>query len=411
MAPPPPVTGYRFKIFEAEPFLLAKFRTHGWRTGWILVATPACLMLILILAAIYGQLSMSDVSGQICRDAATFLHMGKLKCAKGVAANIGFPVLRDIPSLFVIVSLAFTPYLILRQWGSIEILLPSMVRSGALKPPSTVEVAAIRAEVAKTNDYFLRVGRAARFVLAISAICVVLVSVAESRLGVYSVFAPASTENNHWGIQVYAHWWASWQAAPVSAFFYLAIGTLGIYFIIIMNLAGSRVLVALWRLRKTLEYRADVYNRDGYHGWAEARGVLLPTYIAILAHGFCLVLVSLSLPQPIGVWVLLPVLSQWVVTLPFYLAMPPLLTRQAILTFRRREVTLLGIALRRVESNRSALVADHRYHTECEALVQRIQRFSSIRSMPFNRPRDIILALLQLLATVSGVYALVILWY
>ncbi|WP_406296530.1 hypothetical protein OG948_13505 [Embleya sp. NBC_00888] len=410
MPPPPTVSGYAFRIFDAEPLLLSKFRNHGWRTGWMLLAAPTSLMLVLILSAIYGEFSTPGIRGQVCSDVATFLHMGKLKCAKDVVVSENFPIWRDIPSLFIILSLAVTPYLAFRQWSSISVFLASMVRNGAIKVRTGADAAAIRAEVANANAYFVRVGRAARFTFAIALICVVLVSVGENKLGVYSIFAPNSTDRRDWGKLVYSHWWASWQVAPVSAFFYLCIGAFGIYFIIVMNLAGSRVLVALWRLRKVLEYQADVHNRDGYYGWAEARGVLLPTYVAILIHGFSLVLISISLPQPIGAWVLAPILLQWIVTLPFYLGLPPLLTRRRIIAFRERQVVLLGIALRRVEANRTALVADHRFYSECEAIAQRIKRVATIRSMPFNRPRDIFLAVLQLLATISGVYSLIILW-
>lgn len=411
MAPSPPVDGYRFEIFQSEPFVLTRFRTYGWRTGWLFIAAPASVLLVLILSAIYGRLSMPDMDGQICRDAATLFHMGKLKCVKEVTASTDFPLLRDVPSIFVILALTATPYIAFRQWSSLEVLLVSMVRSGALEIPTLAERAAIQAEVATANSYLRRLGRSAKVVLGVSGVCVLLVVIAESKLGVYSVFGSPAKSGNDWGGQVYTHWWASWTAAPASSILYWVIGTLGIYFIIIMNLAGSRVLIALWRLRKTLRYKADVYNRDGYHGWAEARGVLLPTYTAILVHGFCLVLVSISLPQPIGLWVLLPILGQWVLTLPFYLGLPPLLTRRGIVAFRGRETARLGLYLRRVEDNRSALETDHRYHTECEAIVQRIRRVSAIHSMPFNRPRDILLAVLQLMATASGVYALIILWY
>lgn len=411
MAPLPPVSGYRFEIFQAEPFLLARFRANRWRTGWLLMLAPAILFFMAVLSAIYGHLSMRGVGGQICRDAATFLHMEKLKCLKQTTLSSDFPMWRDIPSLFVIVALAATPYLIFRQWSSIEVLLPSMVRTGALRTPTVVERAAMQDEIRTANRYLESVGRHAKAVLVAAGVCSLMVSVAEYKLGIYSSFNPAENGGNDWGARIYSDWWASWKIAPVTAVFYWCTGTAGLYFIIIMNLSGGRVLVSLWRLRKTISYQADSYNRDGYHGWGAARGVLLPTYIAILLHGFCLVLVSISLPQPIGFWVLLPALGQWVMTLPFYVGLPPKLTRRGVVEFRGREIARLGRYLRSVEDSRATLESNSRYHAEVEAVVQRIQRVGSIKSMPFSRPRDIVFAFLQLLATASGVYALVILWY
>ncbi|MGW3361122.1 hypothetical protein ACWDFL_38070 [Streptomyces bungoensis] len=271
----------------------------------------------------------------------------------------------------------------------------------------------ISAEVAKANNYFRKVNRAAKFICFIAFLCVLFVSLGEYRLGIYRVLAPDGPHSSHteWSKSAYQDWWASWHSAPLGAAVYLAIGTFGIYFIIIMNLAGGRVLLALWRLRKALRYQADIFNRDGFFGWKAARAVLVPTYTAILIHGISLILVSLALSQPLGFWVLAPVLLQWMLTLPFYLGLPPALTRRGVSSFKARQLARLSLSLRQVEAMEASLRAQGRFHTECEAIAQQIRRVASLRSMPFSRPLDLIFAILQLLATIGGVYSLIVLWY
>ncbi|MFF6959927.1 hypothetical protein ACIOC1_26170 [Streptomyces sp. NPDC088197] len=405
------LAGKTFDIFTAEPILLSRINASPRRWLWLCGIPVVTIVLLFEFSGLYGAVTMPHLGGQLCSDLAQFLRFDRPDCRRHASAGNRFPLLRDLLSLSAIVILLITPALVQRQWSAFENLLPGMERDGSLTVPANAAARArIHAEIDRTNLRFRRIRNLAPIMIVGSFVCVFVISLSEKRLGIYYALAPAG-QAHAWGRAAYANWWASWQTSPVGAIVYLTVGTAGVYWIAVMNCAGSRVLLCLWRLRGDLHYGVDPANADGSFGWGRARAVLVPTYTSMALHGFALIAVGISLPFPCSVVVLIPVVGQWLLALPVYTGLPLLLTRRWVRGFKRREEARLRIALRRLEADRAALLAAGRYFTECEALSGRLARVRDIRSFPFNRPRDIVLAAANLLATAGGVYSLFLVWY
>ncbi|MEU6852843.1 hypothetical protein ABZ901_23305 [Actinacidiphila alni] len=405
------LAGRKFDVFSAEPILLSRINASRRRWLWLCGIPVVTLLLLLELCALYDAVAMPHLGGQLCADLSRFLRFDHPQCRPEASAAGRFPLLRDLPSLSAIVILLVTPALIQRQWSAFEDLLPGMERDGVLTvAPVPGAAARIDAELVRANNRFRRIRSLAPLLMVLSLVCVAGISLSEQRLGIYYALAPAG-DARAWGGQTYGRWWAGWHASPPGALIYLAVGTAGVYWIAVMNCAGSRVLLCLWRLRGDLRYGVDPHNADGYFGWGRARAVLVPTYVSMALHGIALIAVGVSLPFPFSVVVMTPVVGQWLLALPVYTGLPLLLTRRGIVSFKRREEARLRIALRRLEANRTALVAAGRYYTDTEALAQRLVRVRGIRTFPFSRPRDIVLAVANLLATIGGVYSLFLVWY
>jgi hypothetical protein len=143
-------------------------------------------------------------------------------------------------------------------------------------------------EIDLANQYFVRAGRRSGNTMAAAAACMLLV-VASQRYGVFPSLAPAKPSQvtqAAWSKAAYVQWWANFASGISGWLVYFAIGMLGLYFIITMNVIDSRVVILIWRTWQFITYSADPDNRDGYYGWLQARKILAPTYAALRYMGW-----------------------------------------------------------------------------------------------------------------------------
>jgi hypothetical protein len=255
--------------------------------------------------------------------------------------------------------------------------------------------------VKRCNSYFSAARQFNPVFMLFAAASWLLVMIAERQAGIYRILSSqrASTEIENWSAQAYASWWASFDAAPAGWITYWCIGTLGVYYILLQQVYGGRIVVFLWRTRNDIKYLADPENWDGSYGWREARNVLYATYASFVIHGIALSILGLALPRW-SMWFVAPLLGLWALTLPFYIGIPIFLLRRNIKKFQKEEEERLQI----------------QYETAAELTMKeyicgRLERVRKIRVIPFTTWLGRALAILGTLASLIAVGQLLIAMY
>ena len=244
--------------------------------------------------------------------------------------------------------------------------------------------------------------------MAIAATSMLFV-VASQRYGIFPSVAPSTASaitQAAWSRDAYVHWWANFDFAIPGWLAYCVIGTCGLYFIITMNVIGSRVVLLIWRTRNYITYGADPDNRDEYYGWLQARHILAPTYIALAVHGFGIFLAATMVP-PGAIWFLIPVAGQWFLVLGPYIYIPMSLVTKNIMAYREQETARLVKLLDELAVQPMGVQRER----DRETVAQRLERVRSIRSLPFRRFGDLSLLLFTIFSSVASLYGVAALWY
>jgi hypothetical protein len=376
----------------------------------LLLLAPVFILSLVVISAADGHLTTQDLPTLWCQDVGHYLFSPNWPCMKHQSRSVEFPLLRDLPSLGCATILGISPYLVYSQWFGIRDLYLAMFRQKLISFRDDIPEAErlFRREVASANDYFARAGRRSSAAMAIAAISILFV-VASQRYGVFPSVAPSVSSaltQTTWSKDAYVHWWANFDFAIPGWLAYCAIGTVGLYFIITMNVIGSRVVLLIWRTRSYISYGADPDNRDEYFGWLQARRILAPTYIALAVHGLGIFLAATMVPLG-ALWFLVPVAGQWLLVLGPYIYIPMSLVTKNIRVYREKEAARLvklldDLALQSMSVERER---------DRETVAQRLERVRSIRSLPFRRFGDISLLLFTIFSSVAALYGVAALWY
>lgn len=295
------------------------------------------LVTFLIAAAIDGNLTQGSITSILCNDLSLYLNTTHEFCSRPETSSI-ISALRDIPLLTTIVAVSLTIPLMYSQWTSIESLLEKMDSSEVLSFPTgraTVEQA-----VQRCNDFFTRASKLNALVSCFALICVLLVHRSLAVDPVYPVLGAQTIQ----GVPP-ENWWASPVGGLWAGILYVLWGTIIVNIIVLQNIHGSRVVYLLWETRRHINYGADPYNEDDHNGWAGVVRILFATWSLTIIHGACLALVAVSLP---GRWVVImaPLIAQWLVVTPFYLAIPRALIKRNITHWKVAELTDIEASLK-----------------------------------------------------------------
>ncbi len=388
-----------FDPFPGEPSLLGL--TSKRRLARLLVLLPFCVLATLVLVLSVGQPPHGDAGWQICSDLRTYLkldHSSTGRCA--VPQDTYFPILRDVLSLVAAVTLAVTPILIHRQWTGFATMVSHMSGRGSMRLRDEEGLLAFRREVEAANRDIRRVGRIAPWVMLAMAVVFLVLMAHQSRDGVFYALAPKDGDSHAWALAAYRSWWASPHGNPYGAAVYFAFGTWGVYAITQQNLVGIRIIWALWQSRAVMDFGADPINKDGYFGWKPVREIVAATYIEVGIHGLALICVAATLQPGVLFGPLAAASLQWVLTLPLYLAFPPLFARSKILRYKEAEIESLDEQAASIGPD----LPPYQRIAMQDALAARIALVRRIPTLPFKSAKD-----LALFAATAGANALAIL--
>lgn len=345
-----------------------------------------------------GVLSQANLGDAWCHDIATlFPRQPTWSCLARQEHNAGqVSFLRDIPSQIMLIVAASTPNLIRKQWQGIYCLWPRMQENRVLRFDTDQNLISFNEDLVRTNNWFVRVQGAAPYLGLVSALMAAAIL-----LATYHGVFPAIDGSR---AKIYSAWWASIDH-PASWLYYCSMLSLGIYCIFLMNLAGSRVVVHLWRIRKFITVDTAEYDPDGSYGWADARQILSASYVATTLYGITLAAMTVLLPSS-SLPVLTIFFAQWLIVLPFYLYVPIHQIRSSILSYKNREMesTRQQLAELKEDLSRDSLALRRE-------LAERLETLRRIRSLPFRGFRNVSIAVGTLMATVASIYSVLGAWF
>lgn len=320
--------------FIAESSLRVLYR-KGVRAELLFVPALFVIAAFVAISIQQGTLSMDNVLRAVCQDVAHLAHSSKLKCVTEVAVPARMPLLRDWPSLVLMVVVVLTPYLVYKQWLGFARMISTLRNLNLIldKRTGVSAVSSLDNEVTRMNMYFARYGSSSLIPAIVAAVAMGSLVIGSRQL-IYKPFAPLG--DPQWPARMGETWWAGLSSGGASWLLYFITGFVGVFYIVRMNLVGARVVLGLWRVRKDVLFGVDLDNVDGDYGWKPVTQVLSATWAAMLLHGVGLVCLMLLLDAPN--WILLiPLLGQWLVVLPFYAALPIVIVIRDVRTYRKMQ--------------------------------------------------------------------------
>jgi hypothetical protein len=404
-----PAGPWELLVFEGDA-TLRFLATHRIKPKYLLSLAPIFLALLIVISSIDGHLTTRGLPSLWCQDVGHYLFSPNWPCMKHQSSATDFPLLRDLPSLGCVIILGVSPYLVYSQWLGIRDLYTVMVRQGLIHFRDDVPEAErlFQKEISRANDYFARAGRRSSVAMAVAAASILFV-VASQRYGIFPSLRPSARSANtlsEWSKSAYVHWWANFDFAVPGWISYCFIGMTGLYFIITMNVIGSRVVLLIWRTRNYITYGADPDNRDEYYGWLQARKVLAPTYTALAVHGIGIFLAATTIPLGV-LWFLVPLAGQWLLVLGPYIYVPMSLVTKNIRSYRETEEAKLVGMLDDLTLSPESVQRER----DRETIAQRLERVRKIRSLPFRRFGDVSLLAFTIFSSVAALYGVAALWY
>lgn len=342
----------------------------------LLIGAPATIFALIVAAAGDGRLGMRHLSTAICQDFAELVSATSLACVGRPTAVHQMPLLRDWPTLILAFVAGLTPYLVYRQWTGFRDLVPDLTKFGLVgsRQTGTDGAARFREEVADVNA-FIRNRSSASVLPGLVAVVAMIIITAGTERSIYPAFAPVSAPG--WSAEVARSWWANPEVGPLGFAMYFLVGYVAIYYVVRMNLVGGRIVLALWRTRKTVRFGMDVDNRDGNYGWGPVREILTATYLAMTLHGIGLAALLLTVGLS-GVLIILPLLGQWLILLPIYTFVPVISVVRNVREYKQIEVERLSEELAKIPDNNLAARAP---------ISQRLDRVHQLPLVPFGKWR------------------------
>jgi hypothetical protein len=405
-----------FRPHAAEPIILhwSVVKANFW--GKVLPALPlAAVAFILCFESVRSAYVHHSAAGSsagsggmintLCSQMSLLAtKITSPKFCKGIIATPSFSISHDAFSILTMILLAVGTYTARYQWSGYAKLISHMTRFGSLTFPSRQGRRELEKKVRAANRFFERLSKFALFILASICILVLLLALEQHRRGVFAALAPSNYNVDKWSKAAYAGWWLLPTRAPEGAVVYFAVGILELYIVTIQNIVGFRILHTMWQSRDHFAIAADYVNSDGYYGWEPIRRILSATYLQIAIHGSALAAIGIMLP-PGGITspVFDVAAGQWILTLPFYILWPIILTRQKVLVYKERQIDFLATEVRRLArraSRREALGLEEDY-------ADRLEKVRKIPSLPYRRPRDSMFFMIGFIADFSAVIAII----
>lgn len=357
--------------FIAEPSLRV-LAHRNIKAEWLLLPAALTVAAFVLVSIQQGTFYIESPLRAVCQDVAHLARSSKVSCLTGEEVPASMPLQRDWPSLILMVAAVLTPYLVYKQWLGFAQMVPTLRNLGLVldKRPGVSALSSLDAEIARMNSYFTRFASSSIIPAAVAALAMGALVVGSRRL-IYQPFAPP--DDPSWSTSVGRTWWAGLDSGGAGWLLYFMTGFVAVFYIVRMNMVGSRVVFGLWRIRKQVLFGVDLDNVDGEYGWKPVTQVLSATWAAILLHGLGILCLMLLLDVPS--WVLLvPLLGQWLVVLPFYSALPIVIVVRDVRAFRKAQESAMVTAISAVPQSDVAQRA---------VLAQRL---ASIRKLPLLLP-------------------------
>ncbi|MGW5922295.1 hypothetical protein ACWFPY_25185 [Nocardia fluminea] len=336
----------------------------------------AAIEVIAFGAAAYlvGDLTMANLPIAVCQDLANLLNATQLPCSTLSPEPATMPLLRDVFSGILLLSAVLTPYLVYKQWTGFDGLVPTLESRHIIESKQTGidGLKSLKDEVERINTYFQKHGSSSLTPAFVAALAMAALMSGE-RTEIYRFLGPSGVEP--WSAEIFAHWWANPQNNSLAWLLYFMVGFIAVYYVVRMNLVGGRVVLGIWRVRKDVLFGLDLDNLDGNYGWKPVMRMLTATYSALLLHGLGLLslMVLLSIPK----WFLLvPLLGQWLLVLPFYLFVPIYVVVRDVTEYKRRREAEIVALLSAVPVND---------HVQRAALSQRLEAIRKLPVAPFKK--------------------------
>lgn len=389
------------KPIAAEPVFASLLRSRRRRQVYLTVVIGGSI-LAFIVSFLCSPYTIQQMVNVIADDVRRALHMGPADRFSQLSNLPIWPFWRDIYSQFAAFVMLATPVLVAVQWNGYRRVFSEMSNSGSLSPVIPGGSIAINAEIGKANRFFRRAGRRAWVLLLASCLAMAMLIAVQISEGVFWQMAPENAGTS-WTVDSGRQWWINPSNGIGGTVYYFLAGSLGLYAVTLQNFVGFRVILAFWRLRKSIVLEADCLDADGYYGWAPVRQIVGATYVEIMLHGLGIGAVALMMPNT-GFFSPLAFASvQWLVTLPLYVSFPIWFARRQMAAYKEREVLRLEAMVRASPGSQDArVIADE------ETIRRRIELVRAVPALPFKRSRDVSLFFLSLMADLSAV--LVIVW-
>ena len=349
---------FRLRPFDAQP-QLRYLADKAWGSAVVALAAPIIVVLLLVVAAFTGRLTVPDWPGIIADDWQSLIGTGT------DITEPEFPLARDSVSLLVSFLQVANLWLILRQWRAIRDFTPDLVKSGSLTPKKVFTQAGMESEVkpaeseekiadapalyATTNAVFRWVGLWTIFTLPLAFFAAWQLYNNFTSESIFDVFAPNGLSPDQqiaWSSNAYESWWAS-PSNPAGQWAFLLVATFIVYFILLQNAVGLILSLLVWRVRNSFEYRGDPLNTDGSFGWSPAGRVLKTVYQSLSVNSACLLLVYILFNgrKPGGLW---PFTILLLVAGSIYVIVPVWVMNRGLSSFRVSAAELI-----RIESTRN----------------------------------------------------------
>lgn len=390
-----------------------------WLVGLLAVAP--------LIAVNLAQRTLGDANDfQLADDVARITGLGGAP-----ASSPEFPLVRDVASWLLLLSVISGTVLLHRQWQLMSVCLGKLVRNGVLVPKKEVHTGPEDAPELDPRRTFglnglsrvMGIDRIIRGCTVETALPTLLRTVNERMRAVRSVIfltelvlafflsglliqgekhglfitvAPrdlSGVQREQWLAEAYGNWWAG-ESHLAGYFLYWMYAVFAIFVILQYHVVGLVTIYLTIGLRFVCRPSADWLNRDGRYGWTPLgrvfRTVLLATTLLGLTLTITLAVLGLDNFPWVGFLVVL-----YIVVVPIFILVPPIVFRKAEATAKEDRIDDL---VRAIERRKIDIVEDVEATAPYVAEIERC-RTANIRPLRLRTASSsfLILVLLPIL--------------
>lgn len=352
----------RFDPFDLLPVFPISVRQR--HSGWLALPALAAGLLVVAATAADGTLgSPHDLQwGQDLRLA--FSHSVQ-------PTEASFPLIRDMPSVFLFFVIAAGVILLHRQWQFISGALPELRRANVItarrRPKSNIvsRVLGIERLIGECGDYQAldrldqRMGqiKTKTKVLLSGGVLVggfIMATLAVNGLGrdTFLFLAPTTlsgAQRQQWLAQARESWWAG-PDHPMGLVLYALSAWFAMCLVLACSVVGVATVYMAVALYFVAELDADWYDRDGRYGWRPVARICRTMYycLVLLGSGISFVVTILGIQIAFS---LVGLIALYVLFIPIFTVVPWIVFQKIEKQVRQKRLDELTLASQRVGSS------------------------------------------------------------